>query len=89
MRNLHAKSRTLVACGVAALAIIGSGAAQAVEITVTNATITAGKLLITGMTDTANANVRLEGRTSAAFNTTSNASKAFTFNFVYHPGDCM
>ena len=33
--------------------------------------------------------VRLDGQTAPAFNKVSNASGAFSFNVVYHPGDCI
>jgi len=90
MRNL-ATSRTLVACGVAALAAIGSQAARAADITVSSAKIDAGRLKITGTTLTGGMDVRLDGQTATAFNTTSTttAAKSFAFNIVYHPGDCI
>jgi hypothetical protein len=82
-------SCTLAALALAALLSIGDNAAEAADVTVTSAKVQAGKLLITGTTPTAGMKVRLDGQTAAAFTVTSNASKAFTFNIVYHPGDCI
>ncbi len=82
-------ARTLAALVLAAMLPIGGNAAEAADVTVTSAKIQAGKLVITGTTLTAGMKVRLDGQPAAAFNLTSNGSKAFTFNIVYHPGDCI
>jgi len=64
--------------------------AWAADVLVTSAKIEAGRLVITGTTTTRGMRVRLDGQTAAAFNVMSNAtSRAFAFNVVYHPGDCI
>jgi hypothetical protein len=70
--------------GLAAAAI-----AAEPDIAVTDARIQAGKLVITGTTAAAQTRLRLDGRSDAAFNTTSAADRRFSFSLVYLPKDCI
>lgn len=54
-------------------------------IIVSDAKIDNGKLTVTGTNSRASTVVTLDGK----YNATSNATKAFTFNLVYHPADCI
>lgn len=64
--------------------------AWAADVLVTSAKIEAGRLIVTGTTTTGGMRVRLDGLTATAFNVMSNAAtRAFAFNVVYHPGDCI
>ena len=54
-------------------------------ITVTDAKIASGKLLVTGTNSKASTAVTLDGKYTA----TSSATRVFTFNLVYHPDDCV
>jgi hypothetical protein len=63
-------------------------AVAAVDITVLEAKIAAGKLLVEGRT-APGAWVRLDGQTGSPFNVKSDAEGAFAFSIVYHPGDCI
>lgn len=72
-----------------ALAVAFGAAASAADITVKVARINAGYLQITGTTAAPGMKVRLEGQTAPTFNTTSGADRAFSFNVVYLPGDCI
>jgi hypothetical protein len=57
------------------------------DVTITNAKITGGKLVVTGTTKTSNVQLRLDG---TAASTKSNAQKAFTFELDdYLPADCI
>lgn len=68
-------------------AVAPSGAA---DVLVSSAKIEAGRLIITGTTTTGGMRVRLDGQTATAFNVISHATtRAFAFNLVYHPGDCI
>jgi hypothetical protein len=70
--------------------LLAAAPASAADILVTSAKIEAGKLVITGTTTLGGMRVRLDGQTAAAFNVMSNATtRAFAFNVVYHPGDCI
>lgn len=73
----------------AALVLACPNTAAAADVTVANAAIQAGSLVITGTTATPSMKVRLDGQTAPAFNVTSNGAKQFTFNLIYHPGDCV
>ena len=68
---------------------VASAKANAADISAANPRIQNGRLVITGTTATANMRVRLDGQTAPEFNVISNASKAFTFNLVYLPADCI
>ena len=58
--------------------------AFAADVTITDAKIAGGKLVVTGTTNKANDNVTLDGE----FSTKSNAAKAFSFDLTYLPPDC-
>jgi hypothetical protein len=58
--------------------------AFAADITVTDAKIAGGKLVVTGTTNRANDNVTLDGE----YNAKSNAARAFSFDLAYLPPDC-
>ena len=76
--------------GVAVVAALAAaGAAHAADITLTDAKIAAGLLLVSGATAVPNTEVRLDGQTGTPFNVTSDASGLFAFKLVYHPGDCV
>jgi hypothetical protein len=62
-----------------------SQALAAAEVTVTDANIVGGKLVVTGKTLTESTLVRLDGK----FDVTSNSSKNFTFALIYLPSDCI
>ena len=76
------------ATGFAVLSFV-AGAANAADVTVTDAKIEGGKLVITGTTAAPNTWVRLDGQSSSAFNVKSGAHGAFGFSIVYRPGDCV
>jgi hypothetical protein len=69
----------------AAAVLVSTLPAHAESITVTDAKIAAGKLVVTGTSTKANSTVTVDGQ----FTATSNAAKSFTFNLLYHPDDCM
>ncbi len=81
----HSHMVAALACGMMISISAGTAPAQAAEITVTDAKISAGKLVVTGKTLTANTQVKLD----SLFTATSNSSKLFTFNLVYLPADCI
>lgn len=82
--------RRPVAGSFALIALAATAAmAEADDITVTDAKIAAGKLVITGTTATPNTWVRLDGQTGSAFNVKSEADGVFSFKIVYRPGDCI
>ena len=62
---------------------------HAQDIITANPRVQNGRLIITGTTAAPNMQLRLDGGTSAPFNVTSGASRAFTFNLVYLPSDCI
>ena len=66
------------------LALFAADAARA-DITVTTATITAGKLVVTGTSPTGTS-VQLDKLTAAPIDA---VTRAFSYNVVYHPGDCI
>jgi hypothetical protein len=66
------------------LALFAADAARA-DITVTTANITAGKLVVTGTSPTGTA-VQLDKLTAAPIDA---VTRAFSYNVVYHPGDCI
>ena len=74
---------------VAALSILVTASAQAADISIDDAKVAGGKLVITGTTDSPNTWVRLDGQTDQSFNVKSDAEGAFAFGLVYHPGDCI
>jgi hypothetical protein len=59
--------------------------ALAVDVTITDAKIAGGKLVVTGTTLTGNMNLTLDG----SFTGKSTAAKAFNFSLVYLPPDCI
>src|SRR3954466_11475670 len=77
-------SLAFIACGLGL-----AGQANATDVVITNAQITAGKLVVTGKTALPNTHVRLDGQTAAAFNVTSAGNRAFKFSLVYLPSDCI
>ena len=68
----------------ASLLLLATQAADA-AITVTEAQIVAGKLVVKGTSSTGTA-VKLDNLTAAAINS---ATRVFSYNVVYHPGDCV
>ena len=74
-----------------ALALLPATAATAVaaDLSVSDARIDAGKLVITGTSATPNMRVRLDGQSGAGFNVTSTATGEFNFSLVYLPSDCI
>ena len=83
----HARFRHCLA-GSVAFAALAAGAAQAAGVNVSDASITGGKLVITG-TASPNSWVRLDGQAGAAYNVKAGADGAFSLSVVYHPGDCV
>ncbi len=81
----HAHRVAALACGLAIGILAATAPARAADITVTDARVAAGKLVVTGKTLTANTQVMLDSR----FTATSNGSKIFTFNLAYLPADCV
>src|SRR5262245_34514662 len=83
-------SRTYIASApIAVISILAIASAQAAEITITDAKIAGGKLVITGTTAAPGSWVRLDGQTDQSFNVRSDAEGSFAFGIVYHPGDCL
>ncbi len=80
-------NRTSVVATLAFAAI--TTAASAADVTVTDARIAGGKLLIAGSTTAPNTWVRLDGQSGDDFNVKSDVNGAFAFGVVYHPGDCI
>ena len=77
---------------IATVFLVATNSASALppDITITNAKIQAGKLVVAGTTTSGKMKVRLEGQTGATFNVVSNATtRAFAFSIVYHPSDCV
>ena len=75
---------------LALLALAGvAGSAHAADITVTDAKVAAGRLIITGKTTAPSTWVRLDGQIGSQFNVKSDTEGAFAFAIVYHPGDCI
>lgn len=70
------------------LALCVATPALAADITVNEAAIAAGRLVVAGTT-TPNSRVRLDGRAEPAFNMLAGANGRFRFSLVYHPGDCV
>jgi len=64
-------------------------AAGAPDVTITDAKIAAGKLVITGTTARSGTRLRLDGKSGADFNVTSKSDKTFSFGVVYLPKDCI
>ena len=54
-------------------------------VTITDALIAGGKLVVTGTTKTANMSVTLDGQ----FDVVSGGTRAFAFSLVYLPPDCI
>jgi hypothetical protein len=79
----------LTAALFVAFAPLPTALAQAADLTITEAKIAGGKLVITGATAAPNTWVRLDGQTARDFNVRSGADGAFAFGVVYHPGDCI
>jgi hypothetical protein len=71
------------------LTLIAAPGAAAQDVTIGTAEIAGGRLVVTGVTAAPNTRVRLEGRSTSAFNATSNANGAFAFSVVYLPTDCI
>ena len=63
--------------------------AEAADVTIADAKIAGGKLVISGTTLSPNTWVRLDGQLGSTFNVRSGAGGAFSFGVVYHPGDCI
>ena len=74
--------RAIVAAFFSLLAV---APAYAADVTITDAKIVGGRLVVTGKTLTANMPLTLDDR----FPATSNALKAFTYSLVYLPTDCI
>jgi hypothetical protein len=91
LQSLGLLPRSFGAACLALVAFACFSIAKAADVTVTVAKIEAGRLIISGTTLTANMPVRLEGSAAASFNVISgpNPARAFSFNIVYHPGDCI
>lgn len=71
---------------VTTLSALSVGSAIAAVVTVTDAKVEAGKLIVRGQTPSASQNVTLDGR----FTVTSNASKVYSFALTnYLPSDCI
>lgn len=81
----HSHMVAALACCMTISISAGTAPAHAAEITITDAKIAAGKLIVTGKTLTANTQLKLD----SLFTATSNSSKVFTFNLVYLPADCI
>ena len=69
--------------------LLPAASAQAADLSVSDARIEAGKLVITGTSATPNMRVRLDGQSGAGFNVTSTATGEFNFSLVYLPSDCI
>jgi hypothetical protein len=78
------RKRAVLAASIGIFAF-GVAAASAAEVTITDAKITGGRLVVTGTTQTANMQLRLDG----TYPDSSNAAKAFSFNIIYMPTDCI
>ena len=75
---------------VALIALAASAtAAGAPDLTITDAKIAAGKLVITGTTARPGMRLRLDGKSAADFNITSKSDRTFSFSVVYLPKDCI
>ena len=86
---MHAYLKTpLVGCSALVALAAGSGTAMAADLTISDAKIAGGKLVISGTT-AASTWVRLDGQPEAAFNVKSGADGTFEFGVLYHPGDCI
>jgi hypothetical protein len=70
--------------GLASFALAAPASAAA-DITITDAKIAGGKLVVTGTTLTANMALVLDGK----YATQSNVQRVFTFNAIYLPSDCI
>jgi hypothetical protein len=78
-----------IANSFALILLSATAATAAPDITVTDARVAGGKLVVTGKTTAPNTWVRLDGQTDSDFNVKSGADGAFAFGIVYHPGDCI
>lgn len=79
-----------IAGSVALVALFATASvASAAQITITDAMIEAGKLVVSGKSSQANARLRLDRRSGAGFNVTSGPDKTFSFGVVYLPKDCI
>lgn len=63
--------------------------ASASQVTITDAKIAAGKLVVTGKASQANARLRLDRKLGAGFNVTSGPDRTFSFGVVYLPKNCI
>ena len=72
-----------------ALSPVTAATAEAADVTITDAKIEGGKLVISGTTTGPNSWVRLDDQLGSTFNVKSGADAAFSFGVVYHPGDCI
>ena len=76
----------LTATAWGALAFLGAGTAYAAGITITDAKVQGGRLIVIGQAPAALQQLKLDNR----FATTSSASKAFAFSVPgYRPSDCV
>jgi len=80
------RASVFVAGLVTAVSALGVGSAFAAGVTVTDAKVQAGKLIVTGQTPNASQSVTLDSR----FTVTSAANKVFSFALTnYLPSDCI
>jgi len=71
---------------ITAVSSLGVGSAFGAIVTVTDAKVQGGKLIVTGQTPSASQNVTLDGR----FTVTSAANRVFSFSLTnYLPSDCV
>ncbi len=85
MQTVHMGGTILRTVTAAFCVALFAGPAVAADVTITDAKIAGGKLVVTGTTLTANMNLTLDDE----FTAKSNAAKAFTFSVVYVPPDCI
>jgi len=86
MGNMTERASIYAAGLVAAVSALGVGSAFAAVVTITDAKVQAGKLIVTGQTPGASQNVTLDGR----FTVKSAANKVFSFALTnYLPSDCI
>jgi hypothetical protein len=76
---------TAVVVAGAAMLLCTTALPASAGIIVTDAKIASGKLVVTGTNSKAATAVTLDGK----YTVMSSATKAFTFNLVYHPDDCV
>src|SRR5262245_50830510 len=77
-----------LALALIALAASPPAALAASDVSIIDAKIAGGKLVISGST-APNTWVRLDGQAETAFNAKSGPDGTFEFGILYHPGDCI